>query len=149
MIGGKELKLINRVCKNLEEILNIFSKMRLENQYEKYSSLLSFDTADDLDVARSDLSYKFPERFYHFQTMEYGVEIRYSLKDCDYYLACRCFTPPPQFTVRNENQAKLWRVKNGIINYGSFEDLDSAIHGFYQCCKYLIDFKLSKQWSLF
>ena len=65
MIGGKELKLINRVCKNLEEILNIFSKMRLENQYEKYSSLLSFDTADDLDVARSDLSHKFPERFYH------------------------------------------------------------------------------------
>ena len=148
MIGGKELRLIHDIVKELDRIKSLFNSMIMNNSYERYTELVNFDNADDLKIARDDLSKKFPERFYHFQSMLYGCEIKYSVKNGDYYLAVRNYSPK-NLQVRDSTQSKLWRVKNGIINYGSFEDLDNAIHGFYDVCHEIIEKIVCKQFSLF
>lgn len=149
MIGGKSVISLREIQKILRMCDEKITSMINSQSISYHSSMLTdFDDLEDLNIARSDVSRRFPERFYYFQSLEFGCEIRFDCRKEDYFLRCRGFTPR-NIDVRNKEQYKLWRVQNGVIDFGSFDNLNDCIHAFYDSCKYLIETKMPGQIALF
>lgn len=151
MIGGKTLSKFREIHEELKRIDRIICEVLNYHAVSSNSTNpnhTDFDNLNDLVIAKQNLLPIHPERFYNFNILNCGVEIRHSVKDNDYFIRCLCHSTN-RLPLRDDTQNLIWRKNHGFTDYGRLECLDDAIHSFYDVVKEITDSKLTGQWSLF